>query len=93
MTGVDGRNRPLPEAGKAAHLDFSAPGTDMDAARVDGTNGPFRGTSFAAPLVAGRLARAGNLIALEREAQDLGAKGWDTRFGKGLVCGNCRNNR
>lgn len=93
VTGVDGRNRPLPEAGKAAHLDFAAPGADMDAARADGGRGPVRGTSFAAPLVAGRLARAGSLTALEREAQDLGDKGRDARFGNGLICGKCRNTR
>ena len=89
VTGVDGRNRSLIEAGKALHLDFAAPGADMAAASPDGRLRAVRGTSFAAPLVAGRLARI-SLTALQSEAGDLGAKGPDDRFGKGLVCGACR---
>lgn len=89
VTGVDGRNRPLVEAGKALHLDFAAPGADMAAASPDGRLRAVRGTSFAAPLVAGRLARI-SLTALQAEAEDLGPKGSDNRFGRGLVCGACR---
>jgi minor extracellular protease Epr len=90
VTGVDGRNRPLIEAGRASHLDFAAPGADMLAAGPDGRSRPVRGTSFAAPLVAGRLLRAGSPTALSREAQDLGPKGPDKLYGRGLVCGDCR---
>ena len=32
VTGVDARGRALPEAGKASHLDFAAPGAEMAAA-------------------------------------------------------------
>ena len=32
VTGVDAQGRALPEAGRAAHLDFAAPGADMIAA-------------------------------------------------------------
>jgi subtilisin family serine protease len=32
VTAVDARGRALPEAGKASHLDFAAPGADMAAA-------------------------------------------------------------
>src|SRR3546814_6545927 len=56
VTGVDSRNRALPEAGRALHIDFAAPGNAVLAATgIDATD-RLRGTSFAAPLVAGRLA-------------------------------------
>jgi hypothetical protein len=87
VTAVDGRNRPLIEAGRALHLDFTAPGADMLAASPDGGARPVRGTSFAAPLVAGRLARAGSLAALAAEAKPLGSPRF---YGRGLVCGDCR---
>ncbi|GAO40674.1 peptidase S8 family protein [Sphingomonas changbaiensis NBRC 104936] len=90
VTAVDGRNRPLIEAGRALHLDFAAPGADMLAASADGGARPVRGTSFAAPLVAGRLARTGSVAALVREARDLGPHGPDKSYGRGLVCGDCR---
>jgi minor extracellular protease Epr len=58
-----------------------------------------RGTSFAAPLVAGRLSlfyakpAVGSIEAAVRklmaEAVDLGKKGYDTVYGHGLVCGSC----
>jgi hypothetical protein len=101
VTGVDGRDRPLIEAGRALHLDYAAPGADMTAAALNGGVTGVRGTSFAAPLVAGRLAlhytasepsrRAAALAALDREARDLGPPGPDRLFGRGLVCGDCRN--
>jgi hypothetical protein len=89
VTAVDRRNRPLPEAGRPLHLDFAAPGADINAAAPDGGLGPVRGTSFAVPLVAGRLAGR-SLAALQAEARDLGARGYDKSFGYGLVCGECR---
>jgi hypothetical protein len=89
VTGVDRRNRPLIEAGRGLHLDFAAPGADMAAAAPGGGLKAVRGTSFAVPLVAGRLARS-SLAALGAEAQDLGRKGPDPIFGRGLVCGECR---
>jgi hypothetical protein len=52
-----------------------------------------RGTSFAAPLVAARIAVLGNPSALDREARDLGARGPDKIFGRGLVCGECRTRK
>lgn len=98
VTGVDGRNRALIEAGRALHLDYAAPGADMVAADIDGRASRVRGTSFAAPLVAGRLYRhlqrqepAEALQALAAEARDLGKKGPDKVYGRGLVCGTCRN--
>lgn len=90
VTGIDGRGRLLPEAGRAAHVDFAAPGADMNAARSDGGKGAVRGTSFAAPLVAGRLLARGSLTALRTEAE--APKGKARGFGQGIVCATCRNN-
>jgi subtilisin family serine protease len=57
VTGVDARGAVLIEAGRAEHLDFAAPGADLAAASLSGGFTSVRGTSFAAPLVAGLLAR------------------------------------
>lgn len=99
VTGVDARNRALPEAGRALHVDFAAPGDGVLAATGAADTGRLRGTSFAAPLVAGRLAllypapaidRIGPAIAaLVIEARDLGKKGRDKIHGHGLICGTC----
>lgn len=101
VTAVDGRNRLLIEAGRAAHLDYAAPGADMRAMAADGRRIEVRGTSYATPLAAARLAhalgtgqtRASALTTLDREAVDLGRRGADNRFGRGLLCGNCRATR
>ena len=100
VTGVDGRNRALIEAGRARHLDYAAPGADMLASGLAGRTVAVRGTSFAVPFAAARLARfyaapdsaaiAGGLRALDREARDLGKSGADSLYGRGLVCGDCR---
>ena len=95
VTAVDGRNRPLIEAGRANHLDYAAPGADMLAADARGRWVRVRGTSYAAPLVAARLAAAWGprdaaVIRLNREARDLGAHGADPVFGRGVVCESCR---
>lgn len=100
VTGVDGRNRALIEAGRARHLDYAAPGADMLAAGTGGRTTAVRGTSFAVPFVVARLAHAygapdgtaiaGALRALDREARDLGKRGSDPVYGRGLVCGDCR---
>ncbi|WP_371432314.1 S8 family serine peptidase [Novosphingobium sp.] len=95
VTGVDGRNRALIEAGRALHLDYAAPGADMRAMNAAGRLVPVRGTSFATPLVAARAANAMDARAalpatLDREAIDLGARGPDAVFGRGLICTICR---
>jgi subtilisin family serine protease len=56
VTGVDARGRILFEAGRASHVDFAAQGADVRAAKPGGGFETARGTSFAAPVVAGRLA-------------------------------------
>lgn len=95
VTGVDGRNRALIEAGRALHLDYAAPGADIFAANAAGKRVKVRGTSYAAPLVAARAAAAtdagANVIrTLDAEARDLGKRGPDALYGRGLVCGHCR---
>lgn len=97
-TGVDGRNRALIEAGRALHLDYAAPGADMVAANAAGRWVRVRGTSYAAPLVAARAAAAidaGVSVTprLDREAVDLGRRGPDSAYGRGLLCGSCRRSR
>jgi hypothetical protein len=85
ITGVDARGKALVEAGKATHLDFAAPGADMAAALPGQGYARVRGTSFAAPLAAARLALAGSPQRLAAEARP--GKG---RVGRGIVCGDCR---
>lgn len=93
VTGVDGRNRALIEAGRALDLDYAAPGADIVGADAKGRLVKLRGTSFAAPLAAARIAAAigGNWqAAVDRETVDLGKKGADSVYGRGLLCGKCR---
>lgn len=101
VTGVDARRRALPEAGQGPHVMFAAPGAELAAAAIDDPGYvAARGTSFAAPLVAGLLAarlaqpdaaqaeRAINELAAT--AADLGANGRDKVFGYGLVAQTLR---
>jgi len=95
VTAVDARNRALIEAGRALHLDYAAPGAGIRAANARGQFMPVRGTSFAAPLVAARAAAARDAHAalpqtLDREAIDLGTRGPDAVYGRGLLCTICR---
>jgi subtilisin family serine protease len=100
VTGVDARRRLLPEASRGTHVDFAAPGSDMAAAGVDGGFVAVRGTSFAAPIAAGLLARyiaapdraaaERALATLGRQALDMGAHGQDPLFGRGLVGADLR---
>lgn len=93
VTGVDGRNRALIEAGRALHLDYAAPGADIVGVDARGRAKKLRGTSFAAPLVAARIAASGGAnwrAKVDGEARDLGKKGHDDTYGRGLVCEKCR---
>lgn len=85
VTGVDARGKALLDAGRATHLDFAAPAADMAAAVPGQRYARVRGTSFAAPLVASRLARAGSLRRLAAEARP-----GQGRVGRGIICFSCR---
>ncbi len=94
ITGVDRKGRALIEAGRALHLDYAAPGAEVFALDEKGRGRLWRGTSFATPLAAARVAAAlpsGQRwrATLDAEARDLGAKGVDEIFGKGLLCDGC----
>lgn len=100
VTAVDAGGRILLEAGRGDHVDVAAPGADMAAARAGGGYTRVRGASFAAPLVAGLLARrlarpdpaaaSSALAGLQRSAKDLGPRGRDRTFGAGLVAADLR---
>jgi len=95
VTAVDARRRVLPEAERGPQVKFAAPGADMAAARTPRGYALVRGTSFAAPIVAGLLAQALHspdrasaeeaLTGLERRAQHLGTPGLDPSYGYGIV--------
>lgn len=93
VTGVDGRGRVLFEAGRASHLDYAAPGADITAIGLDGRARKLRGTSFAAPLVAARIAalgRAGEAPAAKLARTDAEAVNKSKRTGRGVLCARCR---
>ncbi len=94
ITGADRKGRALIEAGRALHLDYAAPGADVYAFDAKGRGKLWRGTSFATPLAAARIAAAlpsgkSWRATLDEEARDLGPKGADETFGRGLLCGGC----
>jgi subtilisin family serine protease len=100
VTAVDAHRRTLIEAGRGAQVEFAAPGADMAAANYPAGFSVVRGTSFAAPLVAGLLAarlavpdpaaaRAA-IDSLAREAIHLGGSGRDATYGFGLVAEGLR---
>ncbi|WP_082560189.1 MULTISPECIES: S8 family serine peptidase [unclassified Brevundimonas] len=94
VTAVNARGRVLPEAGRGPQVDFAAPGADMAAAGPGQGYVSVRGASFAAPLVAGLLARRPGrreaVQALAAEARDMGARGPDPVYGRGLVAAELR---
>lgn len=102
VTGVAPSRRVLPEALRGPQVVFAAPGAEVPVAQSgSAAYAVARGTSFAAPLVAGSLAErlatpdpalARDLVErLAREATDLGAPGRDPVFGWGLVAERSRN--
>jgi subtilisin family serine protease len=95
VTAVDVHRRALLEAERGPQVSFAAPGADIAAATVPEGYQAVRGTSFAAPIVAGLLAARlsdpdpdGAQRAVDSLAQDaihLGSAARDTTFGLGLV--------
>jgi subtilisin family serine protease len=95
VTGVDARDRVLIEAGRGEHVSFAAPGAFIFAATLSNTFTKVRGTSFAAPVVAGLLSRrigepdrdaaAAALTQLRADAINLGPTGRDDIYGDGLI--------
>ncbi len=89
VSGVDARNRVLPESGSGTQVAFCALGL------VGQGRNAMRGTSFASPIVARRAAQllatprpgaaAQVLKQLAGEARDLGPRGRDPRYGYGLL--------
>ncbi|MEO5812776.1 MAG: S8 family serine peptidase [Rhodanobacter sp.] len=89
VSGVDARDRILPESGSGDQVAFCASGIIGSGLRA------LRGTSFAAPIVARRAAQwldaphAGAVPQvvqrLASEARDLGLPGRDPRYGFGLL--------
>ncbi len=96
VTGVSPDRRVLPEAAQGAQVVFAAPGADLAVADLAATRYvSARGTSFAAPFVAGLLSMAlpvadrvtarEALRLLQQQAIDLGASGRDAVYGFGLL--------
>lgn len=95
VTAVDGSNRVYRYANRGTYVDFSARGVAVPAIDAEGGVRDATGTSFAAPVIAARLAaqlrqpdpaasqRA--IRGLKAQARDLGAPGRDPIFGVGLI--------
>lgn len=89
VSGVDARDRVLPEAGSGEQVDFCASGV------IGRGRDALRGTSFAAPIVAHKAAQlldaphAGAAVRVQQqligEARPFGARGRDPRCGYGLL--------
>ena len=95
VTAVDAHRHVLIEAARGKQVMFAAPGADMAGATLANQYVDVRGTSFAAPIVAGILAKElsvpnlsmadGAVDALSKQAIDLGPSGRDLTYGFGLV--------
>jgi subtilisin family serine protease len=95
VTGVDAHGHVLAEAERGPQVKFAAPGADMAAARVSGSYLRVRGTSFAAPIVAGLLAielkapdptaARDAVAALARVARHPGSETPDPAYGYGVI--------
>jgi len=95
VTAVDAQDRVYRYANRGGYVDFSAHGVAVAAIDDKGALRDATGTSFAAPIVAARLAarlRAPDTAAsrravqaLEGEARDLGPRGRDPIYGIGVI--------
>lgn len=93
VTAVDARGKLYRKANRGKHLEFSAPGVDLYAAKGGG-GGYQSGTSYAAPIVTSLIARRAALgsvslksarSGLRKNVTDLGPNGRDPGYGWGLV--------
>lgn len=94
VTGVDGAGRVLIEAGHASHLDYAAPGADISAIVPGRGRVTLRGTSYAAPLAASRIAARRAVSATGGQAlkaADAEALRPSRRTGRGILCSICRS--
>lgn len=95
VTAVDQRRQIYRYANRGSYVDFAARGVNVPSMDPKGLRTSTTGTSFAAPVIAARLAAAltrpnvaaakAAVAALEASATDLGAPGRDATFGQGLV--------
>jgi len=95
VTAVDAQDRVYRYANRGDYVDFAARGVAVTTLDQNGAVRDATGTSFAAPVIAARLAaklRKPGVEAsrkavreLEAEARDLGAKGRDPVYGAGLI--------
>lgn len=95
VTAVDERGRALVEASRGPHVGFAAPGIVSVEGLDGGSPKLWRGTSFAAPVVAGLLAARlptpdreaaqAAIASLALQAVDAGAPGRDPVYGHGLL--------
>jgi subtilisin family serine protease len=100
VTAIDAQHHLLLEDGHGPQVRFAAPGADMAAATLPDGYVTVRGTSFAAPIVAGLLAlrlpepdraEAQQVVAsLATEAEHRGNAARDEAYGWGVVGDNVR---
>jgi hypothetical protein len=85
----------LPDASFGSYIDFAAPGANILTASPGGGKQLWSGTSFASPFIAAltalEVARGMGSdtltlrAVLSQSSVDLGAKGWDPRYGWGYI--------
>jgi Subtilase family len=95
VTAVDNSRQVYRYANRGAYVDFAARGVNVASIDPRGATTSATGTSFAAPIVAARLAKLltrpdvklaqSALSSLESQARDLGTPGRDGIFGHGLI--------
>lgn len=90
VTAVSVDGDAYPYANTGDYIDIAAPGADLPTV----SRGITSGTSLAVPFVTAAIARMVQVcdisteraaLSLQAHARDLGPRGWDTRFGWGLL--------
>ncbi len=91
---IDSNNNRYPTSSTGYQLELVAPGVNINSTAMGGSYGYITGTSASAPYAAGVAALligsgvTGNAEVRKRmrsSASDIGAAGWDTRYGNGAV--------